>query len=142
MFFEDFKLGTSFELPPVRVDRERIRSFAKDYDPLPLHLDEEKAKASRFKGLIAPGVMSFMLVWAEFVKLGVVNDNLIAGLSTKIEWFAPVYIGDELTGKVTVTGLEGRTESSGLVELTTEVFNQSSMLVLRDVTELLMDRQL
>ena len=142
MFFEDFKPGTSFELAPVRIDRERIHSFARDYDPLPLHLDEEKAKTTRFRGLIAPGVMSFMLVWAEFVKLGVVNDNLIAGLSTKIEWFVPVYIGDELTGKVTVTGLEGRTESSGLVELTTEVFNQSSMLVLRDVTELLMDRRL
>ncbi|MBQ3065582.1 MAG: dehydratase, partial [Clostridia bacterium] len=42
-------------------------AFAQEYDPIPLHTDEEYAKASPFGGLIAPGVMSFMSVWAKYL---------------------------------------------------------------------------
>ena len=44
-------------------------AFARDYDNIPLHTDEEYAKTTPFGKLIAPGVMSFMLVIGRFSAL-------------------------------------------------------------------------
>ena len=141
MYFEDFELNQQFAIPPAHIGKSQIKAFARDYDPLPLHLDEEKARETRFGGLIAPGVMSFMSVWAEFVRLDIINARLVAGLSTKIEWFAPVYPGDELSGTATITKKEDYSEDSGFMELSIEVHNQEGLLVLKDVTEILMQRR-
>ena len=141
MFFEAFVVGQEFLLPPVPVVKEQMLSFARQYDPLPLHLDEEYAGSTIFGGLIAPGVMSFMVVWAEFVKLNVWGDNFIAGKNTRIEWFAPVYAGDVLAGKAVVTRCESRRDTSGTVEVRVDVRNQHSFLVLSDTTELVIKRK-
>ena len=82
MYLDELYTGMEMELPEVVIDRERMMDFARLYDPLPLHLDEDYAKTTRFGGLIAPGVMTFMSVWAEFVKQGLFGDQLIAGKST------------------------------------------------------------
>lgn len=110
-------------------------AFAKEYDNIPLHTDEEYAKASPFGKLIAPGVMSFMTVWARYLEVDFFGKELLAGRSTKIEWLKPVFAGDILTGKATVTGLTKRNEKNGLVEITIEAYNQKGELVLTDVTE-------
>ena len=69
MYLDDLKLNTEIELPNVTISKERMLEFAQIYDPLPLHCDEEYAKNTRFGQLVAPGVMTFMTVWAEVVKL-------------------------------------------------------------------------
>ena len=50
------------QIPPAFIEKEKILDFARTYDNLPLHTDEDYAKASPFGALIAPGVMSFMSV--------------------------------------------------------------------------------
>ena len=136
MFLEDFSLDLVYDVAPVTMEKERILEFSRLYDPLPLHLDEEYAKTTRFGGLIAPGVMSFMAVWAKFLECSdPFGDELIAGSSTKIEWFKPVYAGDMLTGRVAVTGITRRNPYNGVVEMTIQVYNQKGDLVLSDVTE-------
>ena len=141
MYFEDFDLEQHFGIPKVIISKERIMAFAEAYDPLPLHLDEAEARRTRFGGLIAPGVMSFMSVWGEFVRLEIINAHLVAGLSTKIEWFVPVYPGDELWGEAAVTRKQDYSEQTGLLELTITVHNQYDVLVLTDVTEMLIERR-
>lgn len=135
MYLDDLKEGMTFDIPSVRIDKERMMEFARLYDPIPLHMDEDYAKGTRFGGLIAPGVMSFMSVWAEFVKLGVFGEQLVAGMSTKIEWFQPVYAGDTLHGVARVSRIERRNAYNGVAEVTVDVFNQKGEEVLRDVTE-------
>ena len=135
MYLDDLREGMEFEIPEVRIDQERMMEFARLYDPIPLHMDEEYAKKTRFGKLIAPGVMTFMSVWAEFVKLGVFGEQLIAGMSTKIEWFQPVYAGDILRGVARVSRIERRNAYNGVAEVTVNVFNQQGEEVLRDVTE-------
>ena len=135
MFFDDIKLGMAVETAPVVIEREKILAFAREYDPIPLHTDEEYAKGTAFGGLIAPGVMSFMSVWAKYLEKDFFGKELLAGKSTKIEWLKPVYPGDTLTGKVTVTGLTKRSEKNGIVEVSTDAFNQKGELVLKNVTE-------
>ena len=110
-------------------------TFAREYDNIPLHTDEEYAKNSPFKKLIAPGVMSFMSVWAKYLEVDFFGEELLAGKSTKIEWLKPVFAEDVLTGKATVTNLIKRSVKNGLVEITIEAYNQNGELVLTDVTE-------
>ena len=109
--------------------------FARNYDNIPLHTDEEYAKSTHFGKLIAPGVMSFMAVWAKYLEVDFFGEELLAGKSTKIEWLKPVFAEDVLTGKATVTNLTKRSEKNGIVEVTIEAYNQHGELVLTDITE-------
>lgn len=135
MYFDELKLGMTVETAPVVIEKEKLLAFARDYDNIPLHTDEEYAKSTHFGNLIAPGVMSFMSVWAKYLEVDFFGEDLLVGKSTKIEWLKPVYVDDILRGKVTITKLMKRNEKNGLVELTVEVYNQEGVLVLTDVTE-------
>ena len=79
--------------------------FAREYDNIPLHTDEEYARNTHFARLIAPGVMSFMSVWAKYIEVDFFKEAMLAGKSTKIEWLKPVYADDVLYGIATITGL-------------------------------------
>ena len=136
MFFEEFVEGTKVTIDSVVISKNDMVDFAKKYDNIPIHTDEKYAEKTIFGKLIAPGVMSFMSVWAKYLEIDLAGDELIAGKSTKIEWKKPVFAEDILKGECTVSKLTKRNEKNGLVELTFEVFNQNNELVLTDVTEM------
>ena len=135
MYFDDLQIGMSVEIAPTVIDRERMLAFAREYDPIPLHTDEAYAKSTPFGGLIAPGVMSFMAVWARYLENDFFGRELLAGKSTKIEWHRPVYPEDVLSGRATVTGLCRRNPKNGLVTVSVEAYNQKGELVLTNLTE-------
>ena len=135
MYFDELKTGMTVDTAPAVIEKEKMMAFARDYDNIPLHTDEEYAKSTPFGGLIAPGVMSFMSVWAKYLEVDFFGEALLAGKSTKIEWYRPVYADDVLTARVTVTKLVKRSEKNGLVELSLEAYNQRAELVLTNVTE-------
>ncbi len=135
MFFNELKVGMKVEIEPVVIEKQKMLDFAHSYDNIPLHTDEEYAKKTPFKKLIAPGVMSFMSVWAKYLEVDFFGDALIAGKSTKIEWLKPVFADDVLKGTAIITKLTPRNERNGIVEVTIFVHNQNGELVLTDVTE-------
>ena len=69
MYFDEMKLGMSVEVAPAVIYKDKMLAFAKEYDDLPMHTDEEYAKTTHFGKLIAPGVMSFMAVWAKYLEV-------------------------------------------------------------------------
>ncbi|MBQ7810212.1 MAG: MaoC family dehydratase N-terminal domain-containing protein [Clostridia bacterium] len=135
MYFEDIEVNTEIDIAPAVIEKDKMLDFARLYDNIPLHTDEEYAKTTPFGRLIAPGVMSFMAVWAKYLEVDLFGEALLAGKSTKIEWLKPVFAEDILKGKAVVTKKEKRNQRNGLVEITTEAFNQNGKLVLTDVTE-------
>ena len=135
MYFEEIRLGDERNIEPVVIDKQKMLAFANEYDTIPIHTDEEYAKKTHFKKLIAPGVMAFMSVWASYLKLDFFGDALIAGKSTKIEWFKPVFAGDTLTATAKITKLTERNEKNGIAEVTIIVYNQNNEYVMKDVTE-------
>lgn len=135
MYFNQLKIGMEVDIPPTVIEKEKMLDFAFLYDNIPLHTDEEYAKKTPFKQLIAPGVMSFMAVWANYLKVDFFGEELLAGKSTKIEWLKPVFAEDVLTGKATITKLTKRNEKNGVVEVTIKAYNQKGELVLTDITE-------
>ena len=135
MYFNELKKGMTIEIAPAVIEKQKMLDFANTYDNIPLHTDEEYAKSTPFGKLIAPGVMSFMSVWAKYLEVDFFGAQLLAGKSTKIEWLKPVFADDVLTGRATITNLYQRNEKNGLVEVTIEAYNQHGVLVLTDVTE-------
>lgn len=142
MYFDDLKIGMATELSPAVIEKQKMLDFARDYDNIPLHTDEEYAKKTPFGRLIAPGVMSFMSVWAKYLEVDFFGEELLAGKSTKIEWLKPVFADDVLTGKATITNLIPRNTKNGIVEVTIEAYNQNGELVLTDITEAIVKRKI
>ncbi len=135
MYFDDIEIGMTRLIAPATIEKQKMLDFARDYDNIPLHTDEEYAKSTHFGGLIAPGVMSFMSVWAKYLEVDFFGGELIAGKSTRIEWLKPVFAEDVLAGKATVTRLTRRNCKNGIVEVSIEAHNQNGELVLTSVTE-------
>ena len=135
MYFEDLQVGMAVETAPAVIEKQKMLEFAYTYDNIPLHTDEAYAKTTPFGALIAPGVMSFMSVWAKYLEVDFFGKELLAGKSTKIEWHKPVYAQDVLHGKATITNLVQRNPRNGIVEITVEAYNQDGVHVLSNVTE-------
>lgn len=135
MYFNQLKVGMTVDIEPTTIEKDKMLDFAHNYDNIPLHTDEEYAKKTPFGKLIAPGVMSFMCVWAKYLEVDFFGEELLAGKSTKIEWLKPVFANDVLSAKATITNLTKRNEKNGIVEVTIEAYNQNGELVLTGVTE-------
>lgn len=141
MYFDDFKTGDIFELKSVKIDRQKMIDFAAEYDPQQIHMDEEFGKASRYGDIIAPGIMSFMSVWAEFVRSDIIFDQFIAAQSFRINWIAPVFSGETLTGKVTIGKLTARNPYNGIVEVGLAIYDGSGKMVMDTMTEAILHRR-
>jgi len=135
MYLDEVKIGTQIELPPVVIEKEQMFRFARLYDPLPMHLDEDYAKNTRFGALIAPGVMSFMAVWGRFAQMNLFGEALVAGKSTNVQWLGPVYVGDTLHGVIRFTDITRRNRYNGTVTIAMDVYNQHGEQVIASVTE-------
>jgi len=135
MYFDDIQVGMTLTIAPAVIEKEKMVAFAREYDNIPLHTDEAYAKTTPFGQLIAPGVMSFMSVWAKYLEVDFFGEELLAGKSTKIEWLKPVFANDVLTGGATITRTEKRNARNGLVEVSIVARNQHGDVVLTNVTE-------
>jgi len=127
-YLEDFAVGQSFRSGRVRIDKERIKVFAAEFDPQPFHIDEESARTSVFGGLAASGchtaaVTMRLLVESEFKPAGGIVG---AGLD-ELRWPRPVRPGDELHVRSEI--LEVRPSKSrpeqGLIRVKTTTLNQN-----------------
>ena len=135
MYFDDLKIGMSININDVLIKEEEMIDFSLKYDNVPLHTDKEYAKTTPFKKLIAPGVMSFLVVWNKYLENDFFGSELLAGKSTKIEWLKPVFANDILHANATITDLVKRNEKNGIAILKFDVFNQNDELVLTNTTE-------
>ena len=109
--FEDFPPGRFGTFGPRHVSRDEILEFAAEFDPQPMHLDEEAARKSMLKGLSASGwhLCSIMM--------RMLADGFIAGTASlgspgvsEVRWLAPLRPGDDLMLEVDV--LEARPSRS------------------------------
>jgi len=141
MYFDDFYIGQEFPIESVVITKEKMLQFAYDYDPMPIHKDEEFAQKSRFGVIIAPGIMSFMSVWANFVRSNIISEQFIAGKSFRVEWFAPVFAGDVLKGKAIIEKLTPRNPYNGIVDIRIIIFNEEGKMVMDTLTEAIVARR-
>jgi acyl dehydratase len=111
LYFEDFAVGEVKTYGPRVITREEIVAFAAEFDPQPMHLDEEAARLSLLGGLAASGWHTCSLMM-RLICDGFVLDTASMGSPgvDEIKWLAPVRPGDSLSVRATV--LETRVSSS------------------------------
>ena len=127
-YFEDFAVGQTFGSSRLRVEAERIKSFAAEFDPQPFHLDEAAALPTIFGGLAASGWHTAALTMRLLVDSGLDPAGGIVGAGfDELRWPRPVRPGDELRLESEV--LEVRSSKSrpeqGWVKLRTTTMNQN-----------------
>ncbi len=143
-YLEDFAVGQTFGSGRLRLDKDRIKSFAAEFDPQPFHLDEEAARDTIFRGLAASGwhtaaLTMRLLVEGELKPAG----GIIAAGFDEFRWPQPVRPGDEL--RVESEVLEVRPSKSrpdqGLIKVRTTTLNQDGEAVQVHVGNLLVPRR-
>ena len=141
MYLEDIAVNSEVTVENIVIEKEEMLDFAKKYNPVKIHTDADFAKKTRFGEIIAPGMLSFLSVWAQYVSLDFAGEELVAGKSTAIEWMKPVFAGDVLRGVARVTGLSFRNEHNGIMTVTIDVYNQKDEQVLTSAVESVVKRR-
>ncbi|MBS0531457.1 MAG: MaoC family dehydratase [Proteobacteria bacterium] len=95
--FEDFPIGHFGSFGPRHVTREEIIAFAAEFDPQPMHLDEEAAKRTMLRGLSGSGwhLCSIMM---RMMFDGFIGDTASLGSPgvDEVRWLSPLRPGDDL----------------------------------------------
>jgi acyl dehydratase len=143
-FLEDFAVGDTFRSGRLQIDKERIKTFAAEFDPQPFHLDEEAAGNTIFGGLAASGwhtaaVTMRLLVESELKPAG----GIVGAGFDDFRWPRPVRPGDEL--RVESEVLEVRPSRSrpdqGLIKVRTTTLNQNDEAVQVIIANLVVPRR-
>ncbi len=131
--FEDFTVGAVIEHGATEVTREAIIAFAQLYDPQPMHLSDEGARANGLPAIIASGWhTAAMMMKMNCDHLLLNSTSLGAPGVEEVLWKKPVFAGDVLRVRLTI--VSARRSSSrpqlGLVGFDSAVLNQKDEVVL------------
>lgn len=142
--FEDFTVGDRHRLGSREITHEAIVRFATEFDPLPIHLDEEVAGRSIYQGIIASGLHTVCVVASVVVDEILANSTMTgsAGM-TGTKWFKPVRPGDTLAVELEVVAAEpwdGR-PTIGRVRMQLDALNQHGQRVMTTLVDYLLLRR-
>lgn len=142
--FEDFPQGPFGSFGPRHVSRDEIVAFASEFDPQPMHLDEEAARHSMLKGLSGSGwhlcSLTMRMMFDGFIgrtaSLGSPGVN-------EVRWLSPLRPGDELMLDVEV--VEARVSrsrpSTGIVTFKCSVRNAAGERLCEMVSPIIVERR-
>ncbi|QPC85298.1 enoyl-CoA hydratase [Mesorhizobium sp. NBSH29] len=131
--FEDFVPGVTLSLGSKLVMADEVIAFAQEFDPQPMHLDEEAGKASILGGLAASGwhtCAMFMRMLCDAYLLDSSSQGS-PGID-QVRWKQPVLVGDLLTGTSLVQSkrLSKSRTDIGLISFRHQLQNQRGQTVL------------
>ena len=132
-YWDDIKAGDVVDLGSRTMEKERMLSFAREFDPQPFHTDENAGKASIWGGLIARGWDTGSVLMRLFYE-GFLKDTASLGSPglDELRWLKPVRPGDVLSGRLTV--LEATPSRSkpdrGIIRSVMELRNQHGEVVM------------
>jgi acyl dehydratase len=142
MTFDDFHPGQRLTYGPATISDSDILAFANAYDPQWFHADVERARAGRWKGLIASG-------WHTCsIAMRLVVDGALRGSESfgspgleYLKWLVPVRPGDELTVYAEVLDVRRseRNATLGVLRWRWQLVNQAGAGVLELVATSLFD---
>jgi acyl dehydratase len=143
LYFEDFNPGSITEHGPRLVTREEIVAFAAEFDPQPMHLDEDAARASMLGGLAASGWHTCCLMMRMAADSFVLNSSSMGAPGIdEVKWLKPLRPGSRITLRTTV--LDTRASNSrpemGFVKVRMEVLNDERAILMALTTSIIMGR--
>ncbi len=130
-YMDELHVGQRFTSGSAQIERDRVISFATEFDPQPFHLDEELAKGTLFKGLAASGWHTASVTMRLLVDGGLPFAGGLVGGAVSIEWPTPTRPGDILhvdSEIVDITRSRSR-PNRGVVTVAGETKNQRDEIV-------------
>lgn len=131
--FEDLATGEVIDLGHTIVSKDMILTFARQFDPLPFHLDEKAAKASLLGGLASSGWQTGALTLRMLVDNFLSTIAAAGGLGVSdLKWANPVMVGDIIGGTATIAELRRSASHPqwGIVTIALDIRNQKQQPVL------------
>jgi acyl dehydratase len=143
LYFEELEIGMRSAAGPYLLSKDEIVRFAKQYDPIPRHIDEEAAAQSVFGGLTASGSNTFAIYILLSSQLQP-HFQVLMGLGwEELKLSNPVRPGDQLDLEMTV--LEMRESKSkpdwGIVRNRNLLRNQKRETVLECISNIFVARR-
>lgn len=139
LFFEEFTPGDTVESVGRTVTETDVVNFAGisgDYNLI--HTDAEYSKQQMFGQRVAHGLLVLSIASGMAVRLGFMEDTVIAFRGLEWRFTAPVFIGDTIRLRVTVEETKPMPRlGGGLVTFKMEVVNQRNEVVNRGTWEIL-----
>lgn len=135
LYLEDFAVGKRFTSTTHALDAAQIKSFARQFDPQPFHLDEAAADAGFFHGLAASGWHTAAITMSLLVKSGMPIAGGLIGAGGELKWPRPTRPGDVLQVEsevLAVTPSRSRPER-GMITVRSQTKNQNGDVV-QDMT--------
>lgn len=132
--YEDIKIGdrASASRTITEADINAFAELSGDYNPI--HVDEEFAQRTRWRGRIAHGMLVAGLVTQTLSELG--GEGAVH-VGQEVSFRAPVRIGDTVTVTSAVTG---KTEEKRRLLIASTWVNQDGETVITGTGELLLPR--
>jgi acyl dehydratase len=127
-WFDDLEVGMRFKTANLQITESDIKRFAADFDPQPMHLDEDAAARTLFKGLAASGWHTAAIAMKLAVQSRPFGPHPLIGMGVDgLRWTAPVRPGDvlHLEGEI-VSVTPSRTKPHGSVAMKWTMYNQNS----------------
>jgi len=144
LYFEDFQRGTIKEYGPRLVTREEIVAFAAEFDPQPMHLDEEAGRASMLGGLAASGWHTCCLMMRLAADGFILNSASMGAPGVdEVRWLAPLRPGRQISLRTTVldTRVSASRPEMGFVKMLFEVVDDAGVTVMALNSSLIMGRR-
>jgi acyl dehydratase len=143
LFLEDLPVGRRFTSNSHTIDEDQIKSFARQFDPQPFHLDGQAAKATLFGSLVASGWHTAAITMKLLVESGLPLKGGIIGVGGEVSWPQPTRPGDTLTVHSeieAVTPSRSRPER-GLIRVRSETRNHRGEVVQVLIAKLVVPRR-
>jgi len=132
-YFEDVSVGDHHPAGSIEVTAAEVATFARAFDPQPMHLDEEAAGRSRFRGIIASGWHTAAMVMRLIALARPLGDTEVLGIGVEnLRWRLPVRPGDTLHVDMEVVSAEASESNPcfGIVKFLITTRNQRGETVM------------
>ncbi len=130
---EDFPPGHFGTFGPHHVSRDDIIAFAAEFDPQPMHLNDEAARHSMLQGLGGSGwhlcsVMMRMMCDGFLLRTASLGSPGV----DEVRWLAPLRPGDDLTMDVEIVGnrVSASKPDRGFVQIVNQIRNADGVPLL------------
>lgn len=131
LYFDDLSVGERFISRTHQIDESQIKTFAKEYDPQPFHLDGEAARGSLFQGLVASGWHTAAITMRLLVDSVPPIAGGLVGAGAEISWPKPTRPGSVLHVETEIVELKPSRSrpDRGIAIIRSETRNEADEIV-------------
>ena len=143
LYFEEFEIGDQVEGVGRTITETDVVNFAGiSADWNLIHTDAEYSAKGMFGQRVAHGLLILSIASGQAVRLGFMEDTILAFRGLEWKFQRPVFIGDTIRLRVTVEEKKDmRRIGGGLVIFKMEVINQKNEVCQRGTWEILCKMQ-